>query len=299
MNRLRYITITALWLFLSIAVQGQVVKEKDNRAIDSATIANADWHHHEEEGIRIGYSEFDHLFGAPQIVFVLEIPHDEIHRLRYAYDRELTEVSLQAKKYNALAAVNGSFFDMVLGNPVCYLRIEGEEVGINTAPKNGDTTQRKYYQYATLCLDGDSMAFVVPDADRFHERTLPYPDVMTAGPMLIIDSGIVMQRNDRNFITNRHNRTAVGQRADGTVVIVVVDGRHKGHAEGMSIPQLSQMMLWMGCRNAINLDGGGSTTFYFDSDAFDNKDGVMNYPSDNATFDHGGERFVSSILYVK
>lgn len=58
----------------------------------------------------------------------------------------------------------------------------------------------------------------------------------------------------------RHPRTAIG--VDGSrryVTLVAVDGRQKGYSEGMSVHELAGLMLELGCSDALNLDGGGST----------------------------------------
>ena len=68
----------------------------------------------------------------------------------------------------------------------------------------------------------------------------------------------------RVFFRARHPRTAVGVRDDGTLFFVTVDGRQPGKSVGMSIPELSGLMLELGCQFAINLDGGGSTTMVID-----------------------------------
>jgi hypothetical protein len=75
------------------------------------------------------------------------------------------------------------------------------------------------------------------------------------------------------FSTARHPRTAVGYNADSTkAYFVVVDGRQE-HSVGMSLPEMADFMKSIGATNAINLDGGGSSTFTVRSD-------VMNIPSD-------------------
>jgi exopolysaccharide biosynthesis protein len=51
----------------------------------------------------------------------------------------------------------------------------------------------------------------------------------------------------------------------------------------------------LGCKDAINLDGGGSTTMYIKGQPFD---GVVNYPCDNKQFDHYGERSVSNVVMI-
>lgn len=62
----------------------------------------------------------------------------------------------------------------------------------------------------------------------------------------------------------RHPRTAIGVTADGrTLVIAVVDGRQPGYSVGMTLPELAELMLKLGAHDALNLDGGGSSTFYY------------------------------------
>lgn len=117
---------------------------------------------------------------------------------------------------------------------------------------------------------------------------------MTARPLLIYEGEMLPLQENLGFVNDRHNRTAVGIRADGTVLLVVVDGRAP-MAAGMSLQELQQVMRWLGCRDALNLDGGGSATFYAD---LRGNHGVLNYPSDNGRFDHEGERTVSNAVLV-
>ena len=94
------------------------------------------------------------------------------------------------------------------------------------------------------------------------------------------------------FNTARHPRTAVGITADNKMIVVVVDGR-SSQSQGLTIPQLSQLMAALGCTQALNLDGGGSST------AWVRGEGVVNFPSDNGKFDHEGERGVATVFTVK
>ena len=102
-------------------------------------------------------------------------------------------------------------------------------------------------------------------------------------------------RDDKTFVTHRHNRTAVGVRADGTVLLVVVDGRTK-QSEGLSLRDFSRLLRYLGCRDALNHDGGGSTTMYVDR--YPNG-GLVNHPTDNGRYDFDGERGVSNCIIVK
>lgn len=258
---------------------------------DSLRVANAEWRIDSLEGFTLKRYHFGEgeLFCSAQHLFVIEVPAHSPRRLAFAYDSVLTPVDTLARRREAFAAINGSFFDMDKGNPICYLRIDGQLLGENTPQKN-DSVNRKYYQYATLTL-GPTCLWV-PDSNRTWEDILSNGDIMTAGPMLLRKGQYVPQRDDRTFVTKRHNRTALGLRPDGTTVLLVADGRFKDKAEGLTLPELERVMRWLGCTEAINLDGGGSSTMYI-------KDkGVVNYPSDNNRHDHEGQRPVSNAILL-
>ena len=89
------------------------------------------------------------------------------------------------------------------------------------------------------------------------------------------------------FSAARHPRSAVGiSRGGDTLLFVVVDGR-QGSSVGMTLTELAHAMLGLGAWNALNLDGGGSTTLVVD-------DGVVNSPSDPT-----GERAVGDVLLLR
>ena len=261
---------------------------------DSLAFANGSWQTDTLDGMVLKQCRFEgqQLFASNQQIFVLEISDTAHYTLAFAHEPRRTKTSEMAQKHDAVAAINGSFFDMDQHFPVCYLRIDSVELGENTPGK--DTVNRKYYQYGTLCLSHDSVFILKTDSSRHWEEALPYPDIMTAGPLLIWHDTLQYMRDDRTFVTNRHNRTAVGIRDDGTVLLLVADGRHK-QAEGLSLTELQQIFRWLGCRDALNLDGGGSTTLFLNINDYQ---GVLNCPSDNGRFDHDGERGVSNAVLI-
>jgi exopolysaccharide biosynthesis protein len=109
-------------------------------------------------------------------------------------------------------------------------------------------------------------------------------------PLLIRDGQAVesyeVERVQKTFVEDRHPRTAVGIREDGSWVFVVVDGRRPGVSLGMSLDELTLLMRSLGCNHALNLDGGGSSTFYLSGQ-------ILNQPSDLT-----GERPVSDAIVV-
>jgi uncharacterized protein YigE (DUF2233 family) len=261
---------------------------------DSLAFASGPWQTDTLDGMVLKQCRFEgqRLFASNQQIFVLEIPDTAHYTLAFAHEPRRTKTSEMARKHEAVAAVNGSFFDMDKHFPICYLRIDSVNIGENTPGK--DTVNRKYYQYGTLCLGGDSIFILKTDSSRRWEEALPYPDIMTAGPLLIWHDTLQYMRDDRTFVTNRHNRTAVGIREDGTVLLFVADGRFK-QAEGLSLTELQQILRWLGCRDALNLDGGGSTTLFLNIGDYQ---GIANCPSDNGRFDHEGERGVSNAVLI-
>ena len=89
----------------------------------------------------------------------------------------------------------------------------------------------------------------------------------------------------RSFVAGRQPRTLAGVRADGTLLLVTVDGRAPGWSAGMTLPEAARLMRSLGARDALNLDGGGSSTMTVRGE-------VVNRPSDRV------ERRVSDGLFV-
>jgi len=261
---------------------------------DSTLFMNGSWQNDTIDGLVVRQCMFDgrQLFHSNQQFFVLEVSDTTHYALKFSCRPQRTKTSVMAMEEGAVAAVNGSFFDMDKHFPVCYLRVDGVNLGENTPEE--DSLYRRYTQYGTLCLVNDSAFILKSDTLRVWEDSLPYPDIMTAGPLLIDEGDLLATMDELPFSSQRHNRTAVGIRDDGTVLLVVADGRAK-EAEGLSLYELQQVMCWLGCSSALNLDGGGSTTFFMD---LGDHHGVMNCPSDNGVFDHEGERGVSNAILI-
>lgn len=115
------------------------------------------------------------------------------------------------------------------------------------------------------------------------------PEALGGGPELV-RQGRPIFRPAEDFGTahldRRHPRTAVGQRPDGRIVMLVVDGRRPGYSAGMTNFELAQAMVRLGVVTASALDAGGSSTMAFDGR-------LLSRPSDS-----GGERLVSEALLV-
>lgn len=90
------------------------------------------------------------------------------------------------------------------------------------------------------------------------------PDDMGKEPgTLLVEAGRNTGATARVGAKIRHPRTAVGVSADGrTLIILAIDGRQPGYSVGVTLPELADLMLDLGAQDALNLDGGGSTSFY-------------------------------------
>lgn len=82
------------------------------------------------------------------------------------------------------------------------------------------------------------------------------PNLVTGGKA---DITLEQEGFREDFSTTRHPRTAIGRTANGEVWMVVVDGRQPGMSRGMSLLELAQLMVSLGCVDAVNMDGGGSS----------------------------------------
>lgn len=115
-------------------------------------------------------------------------------------------------------------------------------------------------------------------------------DVIGGVPQLIKNGEIKItweqEKIGKAFVETKHPRTAVAKLKDGKFLMVTVDGRQPTHSIGVGLQELAELLLDLGAVDAMNLDGGGSTTMFLDGK-------IMNKPSDKE-----GERSVSDAILV-
>ncbi len=114
-------------------------------------------------------------------------------------------------------------------------------------------------------------------------------DAVGGGPVLVRDGRPVYRANEAFTVSQlapRHPRTAIGQLADGRLLMVVVDGRQPGYSTGMTTFEMALAMVRLGAVRAMQLDGGGSATLAFEGT-------VLNRPSD------GRERPIATALMLQ
>ena len=186
---------------------------------------------------------------------------------------------------DALVGINGGYFGAncsVVGN----LIINGQVIS-RSAPTTPPLEmrawvgwQRDEFQFGWYSADEE------PDGIDFG---------LSLHPMLAQDghAQAEVQPNEQVYSAvdwARNPRSLIGQDQNGDLLLVTVDGRAAGHA-GLSTPALARWLVdTLDVRDAINLDGGGSTTLYIRGCS---PNGIVNVPSDNQ-----GERAVASGIYI-
>lgn len=263
---------------------------------DSVNLVNARWHKqriaHKVKLITHHFNAKD-LFFANQNISYLEIKNKGRSPVLAigAEEKVLKTTSTFGKEQQAFAALNGSFFDVKNGGAVDFIKVDGRILSGNQLGKDGI---RAKHQQAAVVIEQGKMQLKKWDGTADWESSLPEHNVMLSGPMLSYE-GREEQQDSSSFSISRHPRTAIGIKANGRVILLTVDGRSPNSA-GMSLAELNKTMKWLGCTSAINLDGGGSTTLWI---AGFPDGGVINYPTDNKTWDHAGERKVANVILVK
>jgi exopolysaccharide biosynthesis protein len=210
--------------------------------------------------------------------------------LSYNPSRNL-KLSSQVENSKALAAVNGGFFNIKEGGSVTYIRTGGKIIESDTAKR----WSRNSNMTGSFLVGRDGI--VVIDSSRanlWYDSHQEYPEVLVTGPLLLKDerkTGLP----STTLVTVRHPRTALGITGKHKIIFITLDGRTR-EARGLTLFELTDLMISLGCSDAVNLDGGGSTTMWIHGKPFR---GIVNMPCDNKKFDHEGERAVSDIILIR
>lgn len=159
-------------------------------------------------------------------------------------------------------AVVGGFFVRDPYRPLGEVWIDG--AGLRHEP----VPERYAPRRACVLSTGDGVQIVARDEGPDH----PVGDLVQAGPMLVRDGAIAFDPEadhegftagaaqfDSDITQDRHPRAALGL-SDDALITVACDGRRSNVDAGLSMLELARVMVDLGARRAINLDGGGSTT---------------------------------------
>lgn len=257
-----------------------------HNAQDSITLVQADFHWQDlGKGAQVGVAQVQ-LFGRPEVISIVRYPMRRWRTQMVHAPREASSttdsLALRAK---AIMAVNGSYFNMRTFDPVTFFCVNHRIVG-NQHPS---TIKRST---GVVAIRGRQLEFMRYDSLQTEFYRRHYKDAIQCGPLLLLD-GVEQVFDEVSFNTVNHPRTVIGTTPEGECLMVVVDGRLKGQAEGATMWELAAIARWLGMTNALNLDGGGSSTLWT------REQGTVNYPCDNKQFDHQGLRRVPNIIVVR
>lgn len=184
-----------------------------------------------------------------------------------------------SKRYRASAAVNGGFWK-ANGSPGGILKINYLWYGTPIKPRgaigwslDGQRVliDRVLTNYHLMDCPAESEIEVIPISIPTHTTTEEWRELghIVGGTPVLVRNGNVIEdyspeQTTHSFLAKKRPRTAVGIRGNGEWVFVVVDGRFYGLLGGMTIKELAKLMLSLGCIEALNLDGGGSSTMVVD-----------------------------------
>ncbi len=245
-------------------------------------------------GVQLSHKYFSSLFHAPENINMINIDlADTTLKISIAYNDSLLEaVSEFGKADNAIAAVNGNFFNTHIGGSVCFLKVDGRVVN-HTHDELDGTLYLPWLDSAALAIGKRVEIIIRPPGTGWYQNHYDFPTIISAGPLLIWNSRIVRQQMHK-FNDTRYSRTGVGLTKDDHLLLLAVDGNAKESA-GVSIPEFAQLFKALKCVSALNFDGGGSTTMWVSGEP---ENGVVSHPTDNKKYDHAGERKVANAILI-
>lgn len=175
---------------------------------------------------------------------------DDIETIKTGRNWAMTETTKQAQSMqtrrntNVVGAINAGGYDMSNGRPSGAFIMSGTVINEPTG--------------TTFWIDKDGNAHITSAQECNAALAAGNVREAVAGFGDIFENGHARSGLDN---TTRASRTAIGIKADGTVVMLMVDGRQAPYSVGMTMAEVGAAMEALGCVQAVNLDGGGSSTF--------------------------------------
>lgn len=245
-----------------------------------------DWNY-EGNGIKISISEVSQNNNdGPLVYYIADVVLSDATQLKSAFAKNqfgtniIEYTSKIASENDAIFAINGDYYGfrddgIVIRNGVIY-RDKPARTGL------------------AIYKDGSMKTYDETKTSAEELLNEGVWNTLSFGPAILVDSqipsGIESIEVDTNFgnhsIQGNQPRTGIGIIEPNHFVFIVADGRSKNYSVGVTLTEFAQIFKDLGCTQAYNLDGGGSSTMYFNGR-------VVNNP-----FGKNKERGVSDILYI-
>ncbi|HEY8804849.1 MAG TPA: phosphodiester glycosidase family protein [Clostridium sp.] len=189
-----------------------------------------------------------------------------------------------AKDNNAIAAINGGgFTDEAAGSKWTGTGANPAGVIITGGKTIYDGIKNENEKRQTVALTQSGKLLVGPYSTK-QMGTFGVTEAVSFGPAMIVNGQRMITKGDGGW--GIAPRTCIAQRKDGAILLLVIDGREL-RSLGATLREAQDILYEYGAYNATNLDGGSSSTMFYD-------DEIINNPCDSL-----GERSVSSIIYVE
>ncbi|MCC5641864.1 phosphodiester glycosidase family protein [Nostoc sp. CHAB 5824] len=217
------------------------------------------------------------------IAHILLIPANSKFLVTPALSQKVATVEEFAQKHRAVAILNAGFFDPANQKSTSYIVLQRKLVADpkenerlvnnpNLKPYLGQIFNRTEFR-RYLC--GQTVRYDIVLHNESAPAGCQLVDAIGAGPSLLpkltlVKEGFVDNSNKRDALgSNQPNaRTAVGITRDGSVVLVMVAQKPSAPANGVSLPALADFMKTLGAEKAMNLDGGSSSSLYYNGKTF-------------------------------
>lgn len=283
----RKLLITAT-LFLSVFYPLQNLQAQSKE--DSLAFVSAEWNWQElGKGALAGNARIS-IFGSIQNISIVKYPAKKFRTgIMNFPGAEAGPTDSLAMKSKASIAINGSYFNTRTICPHTFLSIGHKVQGESPA----DELQRSNGILAFKDRKGRKIDIFPCDSTEYESYRKEYYSAIAAGPLLLSDGKEAFIDTDSKFNSDRHPRSIMGYDRNGYYHMIVIDGRFPGQADGITIKEAAAIAIYAGLYEAINLDGGGSSTLWTEPT------GVINHPSDNKRFDHSGCRTVPTIIIAR
>lgn len=240
----------------------------------------------------------DSLEGRPELAYYVSAPLKDkslVFTAQVGYGKRLTPAQYYQQEQQPLLVINTSFFSFKTNGNLNVVVREGKMLAYNQPSRRTkkdslvwhyttrsalgissnrkadvawvftDTAQRWPYAFENdpvVAQGADSMP-TLQALNNSHWRRWKMQTVVGGGPVLVQDGKIrVTNEEEGLFIRGEkdmHPRSAIGYTRDGRIIVLAVQGRTPGVAAGVTLAQEAKMLRDLGCYEALNLDGGGSS----------------------------------------
>jgi hypothetical protein len=268
------------------------------------------------------FESYDNVSKGYQVANVLEIDPKSDYQPRFVKAVALDSLSGEIEKYrnqgkDIIGGINGAY-----ELEAVYVRINGRNIS-EVKLKPGHLRFWKH-EGAIMIFKNKDVKIKFPSridgakAIEYYKRSKA-TDILASAPMLIYNykkvGSTFVDPQYRDWTINkletldyenkdrhqgvRHPRTAVALTKEGHLLLITIDGRNAGKCEGMNADELTRFLIkYFNPRYALNMDGGGSTTMCVKNHG-EKKTEVVNCPTDNKSYDHWGQRCVSTFILIQ